>query len=128
MLLTSGNKREVGNLPGEQLLCNSQKAGGQHNAQRARVGHAQRLVSSVLPHPGKLKIDANSHWHLTVDVNCDLSEKAPRKEQGKLDHIALSLRCFSSRIVDRRQPLGQCCGDVGLHQCLSGEASVGGLS
>lgn len=38
MLLTSGNKREVGNLPGEKLLCNSQKAGGQHNADRALVG------------------------------------------------------------------------------------------
>lgn len=34
----------------------------------------------MLPHPAKLKIDANGHRHLTVDVSYDLSEKTPSKE------------------------------------------------
>lgn len=38
MLLTSGNKREIGNVPGEKLLCNLQKSGAQHNADAARTG------------------------------------------------------------------------------------------
>lgn len=43
--------------------------------------HAQRLASPVIPHPVKLKINANSYRHLTVGVNYDLSEKVLRKEQ-----------------------------------------------
>lgn len=38
MPLTSGKKREAGNLPGGKLPCNSQKSGGSHNRDGTRVG------------------------------------------------------------------------------------------
>lgn len=53
MLLTSGNKREVGTVPGEKLLCNSQKFSGQHNADRALVGRGSRLEMEGFQPPSR---------------------------------------------------------------------------
>jgi hypothetical protein len=38
----------------------------------------------VLPHLVKLKTEANYHREFTVEVNYDLSKKAPRKVSGAL--------------------------------------------